>query len=131
MNATITTSHALEPQSRQGGTEDLGNKAPELEGGRLHNGTSCPENELVAIMINYQSGELDAFVRLWDSLALEIRDFLARKGSAEDELNRLLESSFLQMHRSRHTYRPPHAVRNWAFDIARYTQAVDSDRTGN
>ena len=131
MNATSSTPHGLEPQSRQGDTEDLGNKAPELEGGRLHDCTSCPENELVAIMINYQSGELDAFVHLWDSLAPEIRDFLARNGSAEDELDRLLESSFLQMHRSRHTYLQPHAVRNWAFDIARYTQAVDSDRTGN
>ena len=26
-----------------------------------------------------------------------------------------------EAHRSRHTYVPPHADRNWAFDVARYT----------
>ena len=114
----------LEPQSLQRDVNDLVERSDDAR----HERAECPEDELVATMIDYQKGELDAFVRLWDSLAYEIREFLALNGSAEQELDRLLVTSFLQIHRSRHTYRAPRAVKAWAFDIARYTQAVDGGR---
>ncbi|HEX5634889.1 MAG TPA: RNA polymerase sigma factor, partial [Gemmatimonadales bacterium] len=46
------------------------------------------------------------------------------RGRAED----LAQETFLQLHRSRHTYRAPRPVRPWAFGIARYVFLADRRR---
>lgn len=67
----------------------------------------------------YLAGHADAFETLYDALRRPIGRYLQSltldAALAED----LLQETFLQMHRSRHTYLGPR-VQAWAFGIARY-----------
>jgi RNA polymerase sigma-70 factor (ECF subfamily) len=80
------------------------------------------DEELVRLLVAYQAGELAAFERLYVWLAGELRRYFAasvaahaREGGAQD----LMQDTFLELHRSRHTYLPPLPVRPWVFGIAR------------
>ncbi len=77
-------------------------------------------------MIRYQAGELEGFERLYERLAPRLRAWLARQrvdlGADVDDL---LQESFLQIHRSRHTYSPERPVEPWAFAIARHVYLMD------
>lgn len=78
-------------------------------------------SELVGWMIRYQQGSLEAFDRLYVQLARRLEPYLARHaGYSAGELGDLLQETFLQIHRSRHTYLPPRPVEPWAFGIARH-----------
>lgn len=76
-------------------------------------------------MTGYQAGSLEAFESLYQRLAPALLGYLAslcwNRGRAED----LLQETFLQIHRSRHTYRPSRPVRPWTFAIARHTFLMD------
>jgi RNA polymerase sigma-70 factor (ECF subfamily) len=82
-------------------------------------------NELCRFMIGYQSGEMSAFEALYSRLAPHLRGYLTaltwNRARAED----LLQETFLQFHRARHTYIPPRPVRPWAFAIARHCYLMD------
>jgi RNA polymerase sigma-70 factor (ECF subfamily) len=88
------------------------------------------EEDLAALMVAYQSGELAAFERLYAGLAPPLRQYLRSLtfdvATAED----LLQETFLQLHRSRRTYRPPRPVRPWAFSIARNVYRMDRRSDG-
>jgi RNA polymerase sigma-70 factor (ECF subfamily) len=76
------------------------------------------DDELVRLMVAYQSGELAAFEGLYGRLAAELRRYFQATGwdgSAQD----LVQETFLAIHRSRRTYQPGLPVRPWAFGIAR------------
>jgi RNA polymerase sigma-70 factor, ECF subfamily len=78
------------------------------------------EEELVRLLVAYQAGELAAFERLYATLAGELRRYFAAgmeppANAAQD----LVQDTFLEIHRSRHTYLPPLPVRPWVFGIAR------------
>jgi RNA polymerase sigma-70 factor (ECF subfamily) len=76
------------------------------------------EESLTRLMIEYQAGRMEAFERLYALLSPLLARHLeavARGGAARD----LVQETFLEMHRSRHTYLPPLPVRPWAFGIAR------------
>lgn len=78
------------------------------------------ERELRESMLAYQRGELSGFEALYRRLAPKLRgylSFLSWDGSLTEDL---LQETFLQMHRSRHTYLPPRPVQPWAFAIARH-----------
>lgn len=76
--------------------------------------------ELVRCMVHYQQGSLEAFDRLYALLAPGLRPYLARRAWPHvAELDDLLQETFLQIHRARHTYLPPRPVEPWAFGIAR------------
>lgn len=75
--------------------------------------------ELVAEMVAYQAGDLEAFQRLFRALAAELGRFFAasvRDGAQRDDL---VQETFLALHRVRQTYLPPLPVRPWVFGIAR------------
>ncbi len=75
---------------------------------------------LEELMVGYQNGNLDAFEGLFATLAVPLRNYLT---SLVRDLHRgedLLQETFLQMHRSRHTYTPGRPVKPWAFGIARH-----------
>ena len=75
------------------------------------------DEDLVRLLAAYQAGELAAFERLYAALAGELhRYFLAHGAAAQD----LVQDTFLEIHRSRHTYLPPLPVRPWVFGIARH-----------
>ncbi|HSR66490.1 MAG TPA: RNA polymerase sigma factor [Acidobacteriota bacterium] len=71
-------------------------------------------------MIRYQQGELRAFEDLYRELSPRLFRFLIYKGLREPLAEDLLQESFLQIHRSRHTYQPPRPVAPWAFAISRH-----------
>jgi len=88
------------------------------------------EEDLTALMVAYQAGALAAFERLYARLAAPLRQYLRsltlNPATAED----LLQEAFLQIHRSRHTYRPPLPVEPWAFSIARNVYRMDRRSAG-
>ncbi|HEY0553953.1 MAG TPA: RNA polymerase sigma factor [Thermoanaerobaculia bacterium] len=78
------------------------------------------DEELVRLLVAYQGGELAAFERLYATLAGELRGYFAANVEAsESAAQDLVQDTFLEIHRSRHTYLPPLPVRPWVFGIAR------------
>lgn len=72
---------------------------------------------LVALMTSYQAGQVRAFERLYALLAPSlVRYFESRSAHVASDL---VQETFLQIHRSRHTYTPPLPVRPWVFGVAR------------
>lgn len=75
---------------------------------------------LTALMIEYQGGSMDAFTTLYGEMAPKLKPFVAvfvRDCSVAEDL---VQETFLQIHRARHTYTPPRPVRPWAYAIARH-----------
>jgi RNA polymerase sigma-70 factor (ECF subfamily) len=70
-------------------------------------------------MVDYQAGHLAAFERLYATLAAELEAFLASQLRDRQPVRDLLQETFLELHRSRRTYRPPLPVRPWVFGVAR------------
>jgi RNA polymerase sigma-70 factor, ECF subfamily len=82
-------------------------------------------DELQRLMTAYQGGSLEAFEGIYATLAVPVLGYLTslcrERAHAED----LLQESFLQVHRSRHTYRPELPLRPWVFAIARHVWLMD------
>jgi RNA polymerase sigma-70 factor (ECF subfamily) len=82
---------------------------------------STDDADLVRLLVAYQAGELAAFERLYAALAGEIhRYFLANVTASQSAAQDLVQDTFLEIHRSRHTYLPPLPARPWVFGIARH-----------
>ena len=75
---------------------------------------------LQALMVSYQAGDLDAFDQLYGLLAPSIRGFLRRRAATPEQIDDLVQETFLQIHRARHTYDPAYPVAPWAIAIARH-----------
>lgn len=70
-------------------------------------------------MAGYQAGRADAFDRLHDALAPDLKAYLlslCRDGARADDL---LQETFLQIHRHRDAHIPGSPVRPWVFAIAK------------
>jgi RNA polymerase sigma-70 factor (ECF subfamily) len=76
-------------------------------------------------MVAYQQGELDAFDRLYRTLAPQLRGYLGSLVRDPARTADLVQESFLQLHRSRRAYRPDLPVRPWVFAIARNVALMD------
>jgi len=78
------------------------------------------EQQLTALMIDYQKGDMDAFTGLYDALKRPLIrylwTFVRNQTMAED----LLQETFLQLHRARQSYTPPRPVRPWIYAITRH-----------
>jgi len=78
------------------------------------------EQQLIALMIDYQKGKMDAFDGLYEALKRPLIrylwTFVRNQTMAED----LLQETFLQLHRARKTYTPPRPVRPWIYAITRH-----------
>ena len=88
------------------------------------------EVELCRLMSGYLEGRLEAFDALYAALAPRIRSYLiaaCRDASLADDL---VQDTFMQMHRSRHTYEPGRPVTPWVFAIARHVFLMHRRRTG-
>lgn len=72
-------------------------------------------------MIRYQAGSLEAFEALYQSLAAPLLGYLVSLSWSRGRADDLLQETFLQIHRSRHTYQPSRPVKPWAFAVARHT----------
>ena len=83
------------------------------------------DERLQELMQGYQAGRLDAFEGLYAELAVPLRQYLASLARDRGQALDLLQDTFLQIHRSRHTYRPGLPVRPWIFAIARHVALMD------
>lgn len=82
-------------------------------------GAGTEEDALVAAMEAYQHGMMEAFETIYGALASPLKGYLrvlARDGTVADDL---LQETFLQLHRVRHTYQPRRPVKPWVYAIAR------------
>jgi RNA polymerase sigma-70 factor, ECF subfamily len=81
-------------------------------------------------MAEYQAGSIDAFDRLHDALAADLKAYLTMlsrdSGRAED----LLQETFLQVHRSRAAHTPGQPVRPWVFAVAKRVFLMHRRSTG-
>ncbi len=76
-------------------------------------------------MAAYQGGDAAAFERLYHRLAPRLRKYLLSLTLNAPRAEDLLQETFLQIHRSRHTYAPPRPVEPWAFGVARHVYLMD------
>jgi RNA polymerase sigma factor (sigma-70 family) len=77
---------------------------------------------LVELMGAYQAGRIEAFERLYVALSEDVRRYFAVVLRDRATTADLVQETFLEMHRSRHTYTPPLPVRPWIFGIARHVR---------
>ncbi len=82
-------------------------------------------SDLSAWMAAYQAGEAPAFEELYRHLAPRLRKYLIGLTRSVPRADDLLQETFLQIHRSRHTYAPPRPVAPWAYGIARHVYLMD------
>ncbi len=78
------------------------------------------EDDLAELMVAYQAGELPAFEQLYARLASDLQGYFAAAVRDGTVARDLVQDTFLEVHRSRHTYLPPLPVRPWLFGIARH-----------
>jgi RNA polymerase sigma-70 factor (ECF subfamily) len=91
----------------------------------LISGKSMEDASLRQLMRDYQSGRFEAFDELYASLAPAIRRYLlshVRDAAAADDL---VQETFLQLHRARHTYDATYPVTPWAMAIARHVRLME------
>jgi RNA polymerase sigma-70 factor (ECF subfamily) len=70
-------------------------------------------------MAAYQGGSVEAFDRLHDALAPDLKAYLTNLSRDPSRASDLLQETFLQMHRSRAAHTPGQPVRPWVFAIAK------------
>jgi RNA polymerase sigma-70 factor, ECF subfamily len=70
------------------------------------------------LMREYQSGSLTAFETLYRALAPRLQGFIRARVRDDVRVSDLLQETFLELHRSRHTYLPGHSVIGWTYGIA-------------
>jgi len=83
------------------------------------------DDRLRELMREYQSGRFEAFDEIYASIAPALRRYLlsqARDGAKADDL---IQETFLQIHRARHTYDPSFPLMPWAMAIARHVWLMD------
>jgi len=83
------------------------------------------DEALRALMVGYQDGDRDAFESLHAQLTPPLRRQLTRLARDPARVDDLLQETFLQMHRARHTYDPAFPVGPWAHAIARHVFLMD------
>jgi RNA polymerase sigma-70 factor (ECF subfamily) len=78
------------------------------------------EERLAKLMVDYQDGRFAAFEELYGLLKPKLFQYLVSQTLDKSRAEDLLQETFLQVHRSRHTYLPGRSVAPWAFGIARH-----------
>jgi RNA polymerase sigma-70 factor (ECF subfamily) len=94
-------------------------------------GTLCPptalddqQETLSDLMIEYQEGSLAALTELYLRLKPQITGYLLSIVDDSQTAERLVEKTFLEAHRARHTYIPPRPVVPWLYAIARHVAVL-------
>lgn len=77
------------------------------------------------LMRAYQSGRFEAFDDLYAAIAPALRRYLLSHARDAAKADDLVQETFLQLHRARHTYDPAYPVTPWAMAIARHVWLMD------
>jgi RNA polymerase sigma-70 factor (ECF subfamily) len=83
------------------------------------------EPALRGLMADYQAGSVDAFDRLHDALAPDLKAYLTSLTRDSTRADDLLQETFLQVHRARAAHTPGEPVRPWVFAIAKRVFLMD------
>src|SRR5687767_1442145 len=83
------------------------------------------DERLRALMREYQAGRFEAFDELYVLLAPTLRRYLLGQTRDTARADDLLQDTFLQLHRARHTYDPSYPLTPWAIAIARHVWLMD------
>ena len=83
---------------------------------------AAEDAELRALMVRYQQADPEAVEDLVARLSPRLLRFLAGNLNTRGEAEDLLQICWMQVHRSRHTYRPSEPVLPWIFAIARHVR---------
>lgn len=88
-------------------------------------GIAAADRLLRELMVRYQQGDIEAFDALYARTLPMVRGYLA--GLSRDRVRAadLAQESFLQAHRSRHTFDPAYPVTPWLLGIARHVWRMD------
>lgn len=86
--------------------------------------------ELAALMIRYQAGEGAAFEALYERLARPLRGFLRALTPPGGDVEDLVQTTFLQIHRARGSYLPGRPVEPWVYAIARHVALMTRRASG-
>jgi RNA polymerase sigma-70 factor, ECF subfamily len=86
---------------------------------------TAADRALRELMVRYQQGDLEAFDALYARTLPTVRGYLG--GLSRDRVRAadLAQESFLQAHRSRHTFDPAYPVLPWLLGIARHVWRMD------
>jgi len=76
-------------------------------------------------MREYQSGRFDAFDEIHAAMAPVLRRYLLAQARDPAKADDLVQETFLQMHRARHTFDPALPLTPWAMAIARHVWLMD------
>jgi RNA polymerase sigma-70 factor, ECF subfamily len=77
------------------------------------------------LMCEYQAGRFEAFDELYALLAPALRRYLLSQARDAAKADDLVQDTFLQLHRARHTYDPAYPLTPWAMAIARHVWLMD------
>lgn len=77
------------------------------------------------LMREYQSGRFEAFDELYAAIAPGLRRYLLSQARDAAKADDLVQDTFLQMHRARHTYDASYPLMPWAMAIARHVWLMD------
>ena len=80
---------------------------------------------LRALMREYQAGRFDAVDELYGLLSPALRRYLLSHARDAAKADDLVQDTFLQLHRARHTYDPALPLMPWAMAIARHVWLMD------
>ena len=83
------------------------------------------DQRLRDLMREYQSGRFDAFDEIYAAIAPALRKYLLSQARDAAKADDLVQETFLQMHRARHTYDPSLPLKPWAMAIARHVWLMD------
>ncbi len=83
-------------------------------------GRQLAQDRLRDLMVEYQSGRFEAFDELYASIAPVLRRYLLGQARDAARADDLVQETFLQIHRARHTFNPAYPLTPWAMAIARH-----------
>lgn len=87
------------------------------------------DRRLRELMREYQAGRFEAFDEIYASIAPGLRRYLLSQSRDAAKADDLMQDTFLQMHRARHTYDPSYPLMPWATAIARHVWLMDRRAT--
>ena len=77
------------------------------------------------LMREYQSGRFEAFDEIYAAIAPALRRYLLSQARDAAKADDLVQETFLQIHRARHTYDASYPLMPWAMAIARHVWLMD------
>ena len=83
------------------------------------------DERLRQLMREYQSGRFEAFDELHAAIAPALRRYLLSQAREAAKAEDLVQETFLQLHRARHTYDAAFPLMPWVMAIARHVWLMD------